>query len=113
LSTLNFRLEDNAGCKYNLRYRICDDNFELVNVKIPNSGIDHTQKKLAMNKYFLNEKRGELFRSPNDPYYQITARNLIPGCSITINFEEYRITGCDIACQQYMQELYGITIGDQ
>jgi len=33
-----------------LRYRICDDNFELVNVKIPNSGIDYTSKKLKMNR---------------------------------------------------------------
>lgn len=100
MSTLNFRLEGNDGNKYNLRYRICDDNFELVNVKIPNSGIDYTSKKLKMNRYYLNEKRGDLFSAPNDPYFQITAKNLIPGCSLTINFEEYRVTGCDIACQQ-------------
>jgi len=40
LSTLNFRLRDQNGLLYNVRYRIASNEFELLNVKINNSGID-------------------------------------------------------------------------
>lgn len=40
LNTLNFRLVDVHGNKLNLRYRICNDQFEIVNVRVQNSGIE-------------------------------------------------------------------------